>query len=270
MIKTEGAAVAMTRPAAFSEGERNMVGTDHDHLDRIRIKALLMLGLTASLMAAAGDFLLGFGEEVRGEGFSSNVMANAINLSDAQLIGGGLLGAVGLFLEGLACFAVYRLMADAAPKYARLYRAGIFVYLWLAPIGMHMNVGLINFVYKHLLLVDETLADGMGDQLLMAFSLPVWILFVALWLPMMIVQFLAFSKELTPYPSYAKWFSVPVGAIPVGMAGLVIGAGTALGSAIETMCLNVGNIFMFSGLLAALPDEKRFEAFREEQARRRQ
>ena len=151
-------------------------------------------------------------------------------------------------------------------KFTHLHQA----YLWLAPIGMHMNVGLMNFVYKHLLLLDETMADRMGDQLLMAFSLPVWILFVAFWLPMIIVQFLAFSKELTPYPSYARWFSVPVGAIPFGMVGLGIGAGTALASAIETMCLNVGNIFMFAGLLAALPDEKRFEAFREEQARRRQ
>lgn len=87
---------------------------------------------------------------------------------------------------------------------------------------MHMNVGLMNFVYKHLLLVDETMADRMGDQLLMAFSLPVWILFVAFWLPMIIVQFLAFSKELTPYPSYARWFSVPVGAIPFGMVGLEV------------------------------------------------
>lgn len=69
MIKTEGAAVAMTCPAAFSEGERNMVGTDHDHLDRIRIKALLMLGLTASLMAAAGDFSSASAKRFAGKGF---------------------------------------------------------------------------------------------------------------------------------------------------------------------------------------------------------
>lgn len=28
----------------------------------------------------------------------------------------------------------YRLMADAAPKYAHLYRAGIFGYIWLTPV----------------------------------------------------------------------------------------------------------------------------------------
>ena len=48
------------------------------------------------------------------------------------MITGSLLGFFGIFLEGLSFFAVYRLMADAAPKYAHLYRAGIFVYIWLA------------------------------------------------------------------------------------------------------------------------------------------
>ncbi len=32
-----------------------------------------------------------------------------------------VLTGIGIFLEGLSCFAVYRLMADAAPKYAHLF-----------------------------------------------------------------------------------------------------------------------------------------------------
>lgn len=127
----------------------NTIGINNN-LDRARIKKLLAIGLFASILTGAGDFLLGFGEEVRGASISSQVMANALNLSDGQLIWGGLLGMVGLFLEWLAFFAIYRLMADASPKYAHIYRAGIFGYIWLAPIGCHMNVGVLNIAYKYL------------------------------------------------------------------------------------------------------------------------
>ena len=34
------------------------------------------------------------------------------------------------------------------------------------------------------------------------------------WIPMIIVQFKAFSKGLTPYPGRAKWFNIFVGAAP--------------------------------------------------------
>ena len=90
----------------------NAIGI-HNNLDRPRIRKLLVIGLFGSLMTGAGDFLLGFGEEIRGSTLASNVMSNAMNLSDAQMIRGGLLGFIGLFLEGLAFFAIYRLMAQS-------------------------------------------------------------------------------------------------------------------------------------------------------------
>ena len=93
-------------------------------------------------------------------------MAGAANLSDWQMITGSLLGFFGIFLEGLACFAVYRLMADAAPEYAHLYRAGIFGYIWLAPVGCHMNMGILNLAYKYLLQADAGLAAKAAEVVL--------------------------------------------------------------------------------------------------------
>ena len=101
----------------------NTIGINHN-LDRPRIKKLLTIGLIGSFITGIGDFLLGFGEEMEASGFAEGLMANAMNLSDSQLIWGGLLGVFGIFLEGLAYFAVYRLMADAAPKYAHIIRSG--------------------------------------------------------------------------------------------------------------------------------------------------
>ena len=77
--------------------------------------------------------MLGYGaaENMENYGLAASELASAPNLADWQMIAGGLFGFFGIFLEGLAYFAIYRLMADAAPKYAHLYRAGIFGYIWI-------------------------------------------------------------------------------------------------------------------------------------------
>lgn len=238
----------------------NTIGINHN-LDRARIRKLLAIGLFASVLTGIGDFLLGYAESTAGSSFAASVMASAPNLSDRQMIAGGLLGFFGIFLEGLSCFAVYRLMADAAPKYAHLYRAGIFGYIWLAPVGCHLNVGILNLAYKYLLRADEALAAKAADLLFYGFSQPVYLLLVIFWLPMMIIQFKAFAKGLTPYPKKAKWFCVPIGAVPSLLLTVILGPNTALGAGIGTMFLSFGNAFMFGGLLATLPSEEQFTAF---------
>jgi len=238
----------------------NTIGIEHN-LDRPRIRKLLMIGLFASILTGVGDFLLGYADSTAGSTIAASVMASAPNLQDWQMIAGGLLGFFGIFLEGLSCFAVYRLMADAAPKYAHLYRAGIFGYVWLAPVGCHLNMGILNLAYKYLLQADEALAAKAADQLFFGFSLPIYLLLVIFWLPMMIIQFKAFSKGLTPYPRKAKWFCVPIGAIPALLLAVILGPNTALGAGIGTMFLSFGNAFMFGGLLAAMPDAEQFAAF---------
>ena len=238
----------------------NTIGIDHT-LDRARIRKLLAIGLFASVLTGIGDFLLGYAESTAGSSFAASVMAGAPNLTDRQMIIGGLLGFFGIFLEGLSCFAIYRLMADAAPKYAHLYRAGIFGYIWLAPVGCHLNVGVLNLAYKYLLRADEALAAKAADLLFYGFSLPIYMLLVIFWLPMMIIQFKAFSKGLTPYPKKARWFCVLIGAVPALVLSLILGPETALGAGIGTMFLSFGNAFVFGGLLATLPSAEQFTVF---------
>ena len=238
----------------------NTIGINHN-LDRPRIKKLLTIGLFASILTGIGDFLLGYAEDAAGVSIAASVMASAPNLTDWQMIAGSLFGFFGIFLEGLSCFAICRLMADAAPKYAHLYRAGIFGYIWLAPVGCHLNMGILNLAYKYLLQADEALAAKVADLLFFGFSLPIYLLLVIFWLPMMIVQFKAFSKGLTPYPRKAKWFCVPIGAVPALALSVILGPNTALGAGIGTMFLSFGNAFMFGGLLATLPSAEQFTAF---------
>ena len=245
----------------------NTIGIDNN-LNRARIKKLLTIGLIASIITGVGDFLLGYGEETIATNFATSLMSNAQNLADWQLIAGGLLGLFGLFLEGLAFFAVYRLMADAAPKYAHIYRAGIFGYIWLAPIGCHMNVGIFSMVYKYLLQGDVHIAEQVADKIIYGFGIPVYILLVIFWVPMIVIQFLAFAKGLTPYPKGAKWVNLIVGMIPAFVLSGIVGFHTALGAGIGTMFLSFGNAFTFGGLLATLPDQKKFDQFESELTKR--
>ena len=238
----------------------NTIGIDHN-LDRPRRQKLLAIGLFASVLTGIGDFLLGYAESTAGSSLATSVMASAPNLTDWQMITGSLFGFFGIFLEGLSCFAIYRLMADVAPKYAHLYRAGIFGYIWLAPVGCHLNMGILNLAYKYLLQADEAIAVKAADLLFYGFSQPVYLLLVIFWLPMMIIQFKAFSKGLTPYPKKAKWFCVLIGAIPALALSVILGPDTALGAGIGTMFLSFGNAFMFGGLLATLPSAEQFKAF---------
>ena len=118
-----------------------------------------------------------------------------------------------------------------------------------------------NLAYKYLLQTDEALAAKAADQLFFGFSLPIYLLLVIFWLPMMIIQFKAFAKGLTPYPRKAKWFCVPIGAVPSLLLTVILGPNTALGAGIGTMFLSFGNAFMFGGLKATMPSAEQFTTF---------
>ena len=77
----------------------NTIGIAHN-LDRARIRKLLAIGLFASVMTGIGDFLLGYADELPGVNFAASVMAGAPNLTDGQMIAGGLLGFFGVIVYG--------------------------------------------------------------------------------------------------------------------------------------------------------------------------
>lgn len=241
----------------------NTIGID-DNLDRARIKKLLTIGLLGCVLTGVGDFILGYAvpAEVT-QGLFDGILATAPNLSDAAAFAGGLLGMFGLFIEGLGYFGVYRLMADAAPRYAHILRAGIFGYIWLAPIGCHMNVGTFNYFYKYLWQVSPDMASDVLAPVYLAFCVPAFVLLAIFWIPMMVAQWKAFAEGKTPYPASAKWFTVLLGSAATVAVSALLGFDTAIGGGIGTMFLSFGNALVFGGLLATMPSEERFLEFKE-------
>ena len=65
------------------ENEMNPIGI-YDNLNRERIRRLLAIGLFASIITGAGDFLLGYAAEEPAVSFAACIMTGAKNLSDRK------------------------------------------------------------------------------------------------------------------------------------------------------------------------------------------
>lgn len=163
--------------------------------------------------------------------------------SDAGLLAAALLGMLGITVEGLCYFGVYRLMAERAPAYAHRYRAGIFGHVIFGGCGFHVPECAMVFLAKH------GLASELLWQYAAYFVLPAFALFWVFFAPLQITQIAAFARGLTPYPRRCWVFCLPVG-MAAAMLLNVFGNQPWV-NALSGAWISVGDLWMFAGLLAA-------------------
>ena len=108
--------------------EFNDIGISNS-LDVPRINKLLTIGLFASLLHFAGDMILGWGTEDETLTGIFRMLSAYISTSDGGIFASALLGLLGMVLEGLAFFGMYRMTAPYSQKYAHSLRTGILGYL---------------------------------------------------------------------------------------------------------------------------------------------
>lgn len=106
----------------------NDIGID-SKLDWKRIAKLFRIGLFAGIMVLIGDMLLGWGVPDESLSGMEKELSAYLTLSDTRIFWSAFLGLIGIPLEGLCYFGVYRLMAEKSPKHAHAYRSGIIGYL---------------------------------------------------------------------------------------------------------------------------------------------
>lgn len=227
----------------------NNIGIENA-LDWKRIRKLLLIGLLAGCMVMVGDMLLGWGihdpEKTGLEGFLSSYL----KISDSRIFWSAFLGLIGIPLEGLCYFAVYRLIASHSIKYARLYRTGIFGYLIFGGCGVHVPCLACVFVYRHLAEISPENAVNLTYRFGLYFLLPATILFVISWAIHSYAQIVAFAKGLTPYPRWCWIFCMPVGQALVML--LKFAPETALRNAVTAGWLSFATIWTMCGLLATM------------------
>ncbi len=232
----------------------NDIGIDNT-LDWKRIRKLLLIGLLAGCIVMVGDMLLGWGvhdpEKTGLEGFLSSYLT----LSDSRIFWSAFLGLIGIPLEGLCYFAIYRLIAFRSMHYAHLYRTGIFGYMIFGACGVHVPCLACVFVYRYLAKISPENALDLSYRFGLYFLLPATTLFVIAWAIHSYAQIAAFAKGLTPYPRWCWIFCMPVGQALTML--LKFAPDTALRNALTAGWLSIANIWTMGGLLLTMKYARR-------------
>lgn len=199
-------------------------------------------------MTLIGDLILGWGVQAETLTGVLRMYSAYTGTSDGGIFASALLGLLGLTLEGLCCFGVYRLFAENAPQYAHRYRAGIFGCVIFGGCGFHVPVCAAVFLMKH------GLSTELLEKYAAYFVAPSTALFWIFFLVLMITQIQVFVRGLTPYPKGCWVFSPPVGMAAVML--LKVFGNQPWVNALTCAWISIGSLWMFGGLLAAMKKRK--------------
>ena len=222
-------------------------------LDWNRIRKLFIIGLLGGCMTFAGDWLLGYGVYDERLSGLERKLSQYLTLSDTKIFWSAFLGLIGISLEGLCYFSIYRLIESE--KYAHIFRSGVFGYLMFAACGVHVPCLSNVFFYKHMMLENSETVYDLSVKFGLYFLLPAVIMFLIFFIVMSIGQIGAFSKGLTPYPKWCWIFSLPVGMAATML--LKFTGNHAVANGLTAAWISVGNIWMFGGLLLTMRLAKR-------------
>ena len=178
----------------------NVRASNENPLDWPRIRHLLKLGIFAALMVLVGDMLLGWGVHDASKSGMEGFLSIYLHLTDSTIFWSAFLGLIGIPLEALCYFAVYRLIKPYSEKYAHLYRSGILGILAFGGCGVHVPCLSCVFFYKYMKNVSPDTALEASVRFGLYFLLPGMILFLIFWVVHHIAHISAFAKRLTPYP----------------------------------------------------------------------
>ena len=205
-------------------------------------------------MVLIGDMLLGWGVADDNLSGMERKLSAYLTLSDVRIFWSAMLGFIGIPLEGLCYFGIYRLIAPYSEKYAHLYRTGILGYIAFGGCGVHVPCLACVFFYKYMMAVSPETALENSVKFGAYFLLPGTAAFLIFYLIHSVAQITAFAKGLTPYPRWCWIFSLPVG---MGVTYLLKLAGNyAITNALTAGWISIGNIWMFGGLALFRPKDQ--------------
>lgn len=216
-------------------------------LDWPRIQHLLRLGIAAALMVLAGDMLLGWGLSDPNVTEIPAVFTRYLSVSDGRIYASAILGLIGIPVECLCWFAVYRMIGAYSEKDAHVYRAGIIGCLAFGGSGVHVPCCMAVYLLKHLYKANPATAMQEILRWVGWFLLPATSIFLVFFLLAAIVQIKAFAQGYSPLPKWCWVFTMLLG-LPWAVLMRTIGD-HCLSNALATGWISVGNLWMMGGLL---------------------
>lgn len=225
-----------------------------DNLDWPRIRHLFKVGIFAGLIALFADIMLGWGVALEGISGMDGYFSRYLTVSDGRIFTSALLGMIGIPVECLSYFGIYRLMVDSSPKHAHAYRAGLLGMLIFGALT-HVMCCAAVFYYRQMYAVDPATAATATVRFALWFLLPATVLFFIFFLLTALMQISAFAKGKTPYPKRCWVFSLLFGFVWIAVMKLI--GNYPLTNALSTGWISLGSLWMLGGLLVTMQVEKR-------------
>lgn len=219
-----------------------------------RIAHMFKIGILASLLALiGGDMLLGWGTADMTLPGMEQYFSRYLTVSDIRIFWSGLLGMIGITVETMCFFGVYRIIASVSESYAHAYRAGL---IGMLAFGSFCHVICCVTIYYHnaLYRIDPGIAIEETMKFAKYFMIPVSGIFFVFFLVMNIVQIMAFVKGKTPYPNWCWVFTMLTGIIDIAVMRLAGNRPWAY--ALSTGWLSIGSFVTFTGLLINMPKKR--------------
>ena len=218
-------------------------------IDWARVRHLLKLGLIAACMVLIADMVIGWGTYNHEATELPAMWARFLLVSDERLIISALLGLIGIPVECLCWFSVYRMIKPYSEKYAHIYRAGILGCLAFGGCGVHVPCCMAAYLLKRFYANDTGTVYAEMLEFLKWFLLPATVIFLVFFFMAAIVQTAAFVKGYTPLPKWCFVFNILFGVIWIAVMRLL--GDYAIVNALAAAWISVGNLWMMGGLLTA-------------------
>lgn len=215
-------------------------------LDWERISHLFKIGIVASLIALVGDIILGWGTVDISLSGMEQYFSRYLTVSDERIVRAAILGLIGIPVECLCYFGIYRLIVNRNEKLAHIYRSGL---LGMLAFGSFVHVVCCAAVY-HLNAIhrlDPSASSEGTIRFALYFLVPVTAVFLVFFLITVVVQIIAFAKGYTPYPRWCWIFSIASGFAVIAVTRLFGNSEAA--NAIGTGWISIGSIWTYTGLL---------------------
>lgn len=218
-------------------------------IDWKRVRHLLKLGLCAALTVLLGDMLLGWGVSDPEVTTLPSMFSRYLSVSDGRIYASALLGLIGIPMECLCWFAIYRMIQPYSPKEAHTFRAGIIGCLAFGGCGVHMPCCAAVWLLKRCYSENPATALREAARWMGWFLLPATLIFLIFFVLAIAVQLRAFHRGHTPLPKGCWVFSLLFGVVWALLMRLLGDHG--LTNALATGWISAGNLWTMGGLLLA-------------------
>ena len=215
-------------------------------IDWRRVAHLLKIGILAALAVLIGDMLLGWGASDPSVTELPAMFTRYLSVPDSRIFASALLGLIGIPIECLCWFAIYRMIKPYSEKEAHAYRAGIVGCLAFGGCGVHVPCCMAVYLLKRFYANDPATVQREALRWIGWFLIPATIIFCVFFFLAAIVQIRAFAAGHSPLPRRCWVFSVLFGLIWILLMRLIGDYGIT--NALATGWISVGNLWMMGGM----------------------